>query len=161
MTGAGDETLRFWNVFSKMRSTKVKNDPYFPKHHIMPTIVLTPPPQLCSLSGICVCAEPVHQDPIISTRLYDEAKKEIPLCMSGWLSTPFWHYPSTEPPPQMPLRIKSILLWRREASVEGTEDNRRSTVFHFPLRNDATAFPTDQCSLTMRDFFGWVLLPCG
>lgn len=53
----------------------------------------------------------------------------------------------------MPLRIKSILRWRREASVEGTEDNRRTTVFHFPLRNDATAFPTDQCSLTMRDFF--------
>lgn len=23
VTGAGDETLRFWNVFSKMRSTKV------------------------------------------------------------------------------------------------------------------------------------------
>lgn len=24
VTGAGDETLRFWNVFSKTRSTKVK-----------------------------------------------------------------------------------------------------------------------------------------
>lgn len=24
VTGAGDETLRFWNVFSKMRSTKVR-----------------------------------------------------------------------------------------------------------------------------------------
>lgn len=26
VTGAGDETLRFWNVFSKMRSTKVQAD---------------------------------------------------------------------------------------------------------------------------------------
>lgn len=26
VTGAGDETLRFWNVFSKMRSTKVQPD---------------------------------------------------------------------------------------------------------------------------------------
>lgn len=25
VTGAGDETLRFWNVFSKTRSTKVKS----------------------------------------------------------------------------------------------------------------------------------------
>lgn len=24
VTGAGDETLRFWNVFSKTRSTKVR-----------------------------------------------------------------------------------------------------------------------------------------
>lgn len=24
VTGAGDETLRFWNVFSKMRSTKAR-----------------------------------------------------------------------------------------------------------------------------------------
>lgn len=26
VTGAGDETLRFWNVFSKTRSTKVRPD---------------------------------------------------------------------------------------------------------------------------------------
>ncbi|KAI3375034.1 hypothetical protein L3Q82_021550 [Scortum barcoo] len=30
VTGAGDETLRFWNVFSKMRSTKVLFSPFLP-----------------------------------------------------------------------------------------------------------------------------------
>lgn len=30
VTGAGDETLRFWNVFSKTRSTKVKK--HFSSH---------------------------------------------------------------------------------------------------------------------------------
>lgn len=81
VTGAGDETLRFWNVFSKMRSTKV----LFPHiSHLYlcqqaDTIPLSvrnclclPPP---CLLGICVSAEPLHQDPVVSTPLYDEGTK--------------------------------------------------------------------------------------
>lgn len=44
VTGAGDETLRFWNVFSKMRSTKVLILPFSHTHVIItvPSFVLSP-----------------------------------------------------------------------------------------------------------------------
>lgn len=78
VTGAGDETLRFWNVFSKMRSTKV---PFrltlLPCIYIPDVFVLSLLDEafLCpssSLLGICVGAEPLHQDTVVCTPLYDE-----------------------------------------------------------------------------------------
>lgn len=78
VTGAGDETLRFWNVFSKMRSTKV---PFLLT--FLPCIIISlffflsllteafPYPS-SSLLGICVSAEPLHQDTVVCTPLHDE-----------------------------------------------------------------------------------------
>lgn len=63
VTGAGDETLRFWNVFSKMRSTKVTFRACLQclPHQRQQTV--SPP----SLSlGIRVGAEPLHPDPVVS-----------------------------------------------------------------------------------------------
>lgn len=78
VTGAGDETLRFWNVFSKMRSTKVlilHTSPFvtFPPVHrviccdIMSVMVVALPPISVSLFylGISLGAEPLHQDPVV------------------------------------------------------------------------------------------------
>lgn len=76
VTGAGDETLRFWNVFSKMRSTKVllvymaKNS-YHLLQYGCNYICPTPP----SLLGICVCTESFHQDSVVSSPLYYQRKK--------------------------------------------------------------------------------------
>lgn len=42
VTGAGDETLRFWNVFSKTRSTKVKEEITF--QHILNSLDPRPDP---------------------------------------------------------------------------------------------------------------------
>lgn len=77
VTGAGDETLRFWNVFSKMRSTKVLFLLTFLLVFIIRLFFLSllteafPYPS-SSLSGICVRAEPLHQDTVVCTPLYDE-----------------------------------------------------------------------------------------
>ena len=44
VTGAGDETLRFWNVFSKTRSTKVQSVsfvyciPLYIKEHVVDSL---------------------------------------------------------------------------------------------------------------------------
>lgn len=70
VTGAGDETLRFWNVFSKTRSTKVK------KHFFGNSLLYlqTSPNNLqlheinyVSFSfvlGICISFKSLHQDTI-------------------------------------------------------------------------------------------------
>lgn len=76
VTGAGDETLRFWNVFSKMRSTKVM----FPHMLMMSEISCSSSPagHLTHVSpvplflGIRVCAEPLHQDPVVISPLSRE-----------------------------------------------------------------------------------------
>lgn len=82
VTGAGDETLRFWNVFSKMRSTKVFTFqiPFsalvsLPFVTSLPVFVL--PSSIISLPllGIRISAEPLHQDPVVSTPLYCEGIK--------------------------------------------------------------------------------------
>lgn len=66
VTGAGDETLRFWNVFSKTRSTKVGIFSVkifvklaFPQVHILNLILV-----FFCLSGICVSFKSVHQNTI-------------------------------------------------------------------------------------------------
>lgn len=77
VTGAGDETLRFWNVFSKMRSTKVllvfmskisfsslQNVTFL---YLSVTVFVLPLPLLL---GICVGTESFHQDPVVSSPLY-------------------------------------------------------------------------------------------
>lgn len=98
VTGAGDETLRFWNVFSKMRSTKVR---YFLVSWSFPfwnvTGSDTHPP---FVSGVCVGAEPVHQDPVISTPLYGEVtepRREFSL--HGMFIAPFLAIPVYRGPP--------------------------------------------------------------
>lgn len=79
VTGAGDETLRFWNVFSKMRSTKVPTQLLFFFFYVLPnaqhwmlmicfsfvclkyaSVIRRPP-----FSGIRLGAEPLHQDPVV------------------------------------------------------------------------------------------------
>lgn len=69
VTGAGDETLRFWNVFSKTRSTKVT---WLGGVHACPPAI-APLGSHSTLAhshlhplfpGICVCAQPLHPDPI-------------------------------------------------------------------------------------------------
>lgn len=67
MTGAGDETLRFWNVFSKTRSTKVTTSA--PRH--LRTLRLRRSCRtknkhlaLFLLPGIGVSLKPVHQNPV-------------------------------------------------------------------------------------------------
>ncbi len=67
VTGAGDETLRFWNVFSKTRSTKVNTffiylffSEFF-QVHVIKLILL-----FC-FSGICVSFKPLHQNTIIGS----------------------------------------------------------------------------------------------
>lgn len=78
VTGAGDETLRFWNVFSKMRSTKAC---FLPISHFLcvgpPWMQFSSPAcYFCSglcltstflLSGISLCVKPLHQDPVVCT----------------------------------------------------------------------------------------------
>lgn len=40
VTGAGDETLRFWNVFSKTRSTKVRLEYRMVEVGVAPAVVM-------------------------------------------------------------------------------------------------------------------------
>lgn len=86
VTGAGDETLRFWNVFSKMRSTKVitlfifhlrlnvRLFLRFSRCVLHATLPYLPPPTP-PLLGVCVSAESLHQDPVVSTPLHYEGTK--------------------------------------------------------------------------------------
>lgn len=63
VTGAGDETLRFWNVFSKTRSTKVRE-------HFMGTALCNyillrvcktiNQVSLSFVSGICISFKSIH-----------------------------------------------------------------------------------------------------
>lgn len=65
VTGAGDETLRFWNVFSKTRSTKVRRV-VVPSHGHTPWVLRAPWHMVTRslFPGIRVCAQPLHPDPI-------------------------------------------------------------------------------------------------
>lgn len=86
VTGAGDETLRFWNVFSKMRSTKVLFLFLFfgewwggvIKYCIVLLSIMVfiickqsysqlplKPTCVLPLSGVCVSPQPFHQDPVV------------------------------------------------------------------------------------------------
>lgn len=62
VTGAGDETLRFWNVFSKTRSTKVRGwrQPGQPWAWAEWAALLTGPVS----AGVRVGAQPLHPDPV-------------------------------------------------------------------------------------------------
>lgn len=93
VTGAGDETLRFWNVFSKMRSTKVLN---LSISHLYLYLSLCHVPLSFSLPllGICISPEPIHQDPVVRTPLYYEGGQEgnVSLHVSDCKWAPFFEY---------------------------------------------------------------------
>ncbi|PKU30271.1 hypothetical protein llap_19425 [Limosa lapponica baueri] len=55
VTGAGDETLRFWNVFSKTRSTKVG---------VRCAGAVAVSCGRLGLGGVCIRSQPLHQDTI-------------------------------------------------------------------------------------------------
>ena len=57
VTGAGDETLRFWNVFSKARSQKVKVKKFFWKAFQFDNFH-------AFFSGSQICLEFVYQHPL-------------------------------------------------------------------------------------------------
>lgn len=72
VTGAGDETLRFWNVFSKMRSTKVFTlfvRSFSFLYVIISTILISVLPISVSLLllGVGVSTESFHEDSVVTT----------------------------------------------------------------------------------------------
>lgn len=89
VTGAGDETLRFWNVFSKMRSTKVFTlfvRSFSFLHVIISPILISVLPLSVSLLllGVGVSTESFHKDSVVTTppcTMRDKAGRGIYLCM--------------------------------------------------------------------------------
>lgn len=105
VTGAGDETLRFWNVFSKMRSTKVTNCHYFLASWSFPFWNVTGSDTPPFVSGVCVGAEPVHQDPVIRTPLYGEVTEPRREFLFAWdVYSPLFGNTCLQRPPPPPTK---------------------------------------------------------
>lgn len=111
VTGAGDETLRFWNVFSKMRSTKVSFSltflPCIYNHgrvfffFLIPADWGIPVSIFLSFRNLCQCwtSSPGYGSMHTSVRRGSDSRKGLYLCMCRAVNKPLvWVSTSVHPP---------------------------------------------------------------
>lgn len=94
VTGAGDETLRFWNVFSKMRSTKVT----FPHMLMMSDLMLIllcrsshsrlTHPALFRNPCLCWTSSPGSGSDLPSVPWGNKSRKRLDVCMCQAVNRP-------------------------------------------------------------------------
>lgn len=87
VTGAGDETLRFWNVFNKTRSTKVR------KHRQQTPPILIPAENINQVSsffvsGICISFKSLQEDTVTLSTFFFFFLKEIKSCHHRRIAQP-------------------------------------------------------------------------
>lgn len=140
VTGAGDETLRFWNVFSKMRSTKVLILSI--SHLYLRLRSLSLLRSVCNIRlSVCNClhltsfclppcfrnrcqcwtSSPGSGSKHASVLRGNKAGKGNYLCMYRAVNGPLlWVFTSVvyRGPPQLPLVIKPSCSWRWEGAGE-------------------------------------------